>query len=121
VKVEVLARKENGDASANSFPEPSVTVANQAMANRFRKVALPQLSPAAMRDNSGKVVKLRILLDPFGNPKTVTVLECPKGMESEFRAAALRTQFAPIQSNGRSQQGWIEMSYRITDAGVSAM
>lgn len=98
---------------------PTVAVRDQNTANQVRKLVIPQMDQSVLRGFEGQVVRVRVLVDPFGQVKSAAMDQCPPSLAADFKAAALRTQFHPIMENGRARQGWIALTFRVTGSGIS--
>jgi serine/threonine protein kinase len=101
------------DHASSAANAPSVRLADPGMSSRFRRLVVPEFRNDDVKTFVGQTVRVRVLFDAFGNAKTANVVECPKSMEADFRAAAMRTQIIPPVTNGKPQQGWVEFGFRI--------
>ena len=119
-QAQVVAQSQGIAKPALERSGPPALEASQSPNPRIRKMVVPEIPKDLLAIHAGKHIKVKILLDVFGNAQRVVLEDCPADLKSYIREAATRTAFVPTMQNGRPVKGSIEVAYHISLAGVSA-
>lgn len=101
-------------------PPPDITLKERSASHQVKKLVIPPLDAARLKEFAGQTVRIRVIIDPFGNPRTASIEQCPPSLAADFRAAAMQTRFNPSLVNGRAVQGTVYLEFQLTGSGVEA-